>query len=180
MDMEKGIKIAIFVLATVIILSFFLPWAHVQSNQVGLFTKVLTGQRQKNVASISGLQVPMMANGNGARLISSIAKIFYPTMKNIGLKSFAVVLIPLLAIIIGALNYFYEKYPWVNLGIAIVGVLIFLVATIKLATTDLDKLVLQIKIGFGMWTILISYLAIGVLAGLRYAAVLKHKELPSE
>ena len=176
METERIIKIAIFALAAVIVISFLLPWAHVESKQVGTFTKVLTGQRQKNVASISGLQIPLMANGDGARLISSIAKIFNPSIENINIKSFLVIFIPLLALAMAACNYLYEKHPWANLAIAIIGILIFLVAVIKLATTDLDKMVLQIKIGLGMWAILISYLAIGVLATIRFIRLHKAQQ----
>jgi len=165
--MGKYIKPAILVLSIVIVLSFFLPWVTVQSKQAGAFTKALTGKRQQNIAAISGLQVPIMANGDEARLISSIAKIFNPSVEHVGLKSFLVVVIPLLAVAMAGLNHLYEKNKWANSAVAVVGILIFLVAVFKLTTTDLDKLVLQIKIGIGMWATLISFLGIGILSALR-------------
>ena len=165
--MGKYIKPAIFVLSIAIVVSFFLPWVMVQSKQTGAFTKALTGKRQQNIAAISGFQVPVMANGDEARLISSIAKIFNPSVDNIGLKSFLVVVIPLLAVAIAGVNYLYEKNKWANAAVAVLGILIFLVAIFKLTTTDLDKLILQIKIGIGMWVTLISFLGIGIASALR-------------
>lgn len=52
---------------------------------------------------------------------------------------------------------------WVGLAIGIVGIAIFAFATFKITTTDLDKLVLKVNIGYGLWLTLVGYLGIGIL-----------------
>jgi len=56
-------RLAFLVLTVIICIAFFLPWVKVRSEAVGGFTKILTGKKQMEVASISGFQVPVLANG---------------------------------------------------------------------------------------------------------------------
>ncbi|MFH1414354.1 MAG: hypothetical protein ABIG56_05860 [Candidatus Omnitrophota bacterium] len=159
--MDKFLKLVVLACCIVVIIAFFLPWVNVESQQAGSITKVLTGKRQGSIASISGIQVPVMANSDESRLLISIAKIFFPKVDNVDKKSFAVCLIPLLALIIIALNLTIGSNKMVQLACAVLGVLIFAVPLFKIMTTDMDKLILQINIGIGLWLILLSYLAIG-------------------
>ena len=161
--MDNVIWLVVVVLTVVIFLSFFLPWANVQSEQVGMFSKLLTGKSQAQVAAISGFKIPILANGKDARLMISIIKIFNPDIQNADKKSFAVWGIPFLAIIICAVSYFFGKNKWVNIVLGSLGVGIFFIAVFKIKTTDLDKLVLNVKIAPGMWLILYSYLGIGIM-----------------
>jgi len=161
MDNMRFLLIA--ALTVIIFLSFFLTWVSVQSEQVGMFSKLLTGKKQASIANISGFKVPILANGEDARLMISIIKIFNPNIKNADKKSYAVWLIPLLAIIICIVSYYYGGNKWVNIAFGLFGAGIFFIAFFKIKTTDLNKLVLNVKIGLGMWFILYSYLAIGIV-----------------
>ena len=55
-------KLVAIVIACIIVLGFFLPWARVESKQVGAITKILTGKRQEGIDAISGFKIPVMAN----------------------------------------------------------------------------------------------------------------------
>ena len=171
--MCKICKLLILVCVAAIVLGFFLPWAQVESKQVGSIVKMLTGKRQQTVDSISGFDIPMMANSEESRLARSVIKIFNPSIENADKKTFLVYVIPLLALIILGLAFYFGKNKWVYLGFGIIGLLIFFVALYKIKTTDLDKLILQIKIGIGMWMILWGYLLIGVLGITRFISLLK-------
>ena len=173
--MEKNLNAAISVLCIVIIVSLFLPWVGASSKQAGIFTKALTGKRQEGIARISGIQIPIMANREEARLTATIAQVFSPGIENVDKKSFLVLLIPLLAVVFMILNIAYGKKRWTNILFCAIGITIFASALFKIITTDLDKIVLQIKIGIGMWLILYSYLAIGVIGALRLAGLIKKK-----
>ena len=74
------------------------------------------------------------------------------------------------AVIIFLVSYFFGKNRWVNLVIGVLGTAIFLVAVYKIKITDLDKMVLKIDMGTGLWLTLWSYLFMG-LAGLAMFAV---------
>lgn len=145
-----------------IILAFFLPWVIVGSEQVGAVSKLLTGKRQETVDSISAFRVPILANSSEARLMITIIKIFSPDVKDADKKSFLIWSIPLLAVIIFLLSYFFGKNRWLNLACGIVSSAIFFIAVYKIKTTDLDKMILQISMGSGLWLTLWAYLIIGL------------------
>jgi len=62
--MDNMYKSLILILAAVIVVGFFLPWVSVESQQVGTFTKLLTGKRQVSVDLISGVEIPILANSD--------------------------------------------------------------------------------------------------------------------
>jgi len=159
---QKPGMMLVSILAAIIIISFFLPWVTVRSEQVGKVSKLLTGRQQSTIDSISGFRIPILANGKDARLMINIIKIFNPGVKNADKKSFLVWVIPLLVLGIITAKYLYGENQWLNLGIGILGCAIFLVAVFKIMTTDMDKFVLKVIIGPGLWFTLLAYLGIGV------------------
>jgi len=156
-------KTIMAVLVLVIVVSFFLPWVSVESQAVGGVTKLLTGKEQAKIDSISGFKVPVLANSEESRFMITVIKIFQPDIKDADKKSFLIWGVPLLAVVMLGLTHMLKDNKWVRLAIGIIGVVIFVFATFKIATTNLDKLVLNIKIGYGLWLILIGYLGIGIL-----------------
>ena len=163
------------ILATVICISLFLPWVNVESPMVGTVAKVLTGKRQADIASISGFAVPGLANGPDARLMLSIIKIFNPGVTDADKKSWLIWGVPLFAIAIFLLGLFIADNKWFNLGVAVIGILIFIVGAYKINTTDLNKLVLDAKIGTVVWLTLYGYLGLGIIAALNFVKGLANK-----
>jgi hypothetical protein len=173
--MAKLFNLVVVVLAMVIVISFFLPWAMVQSQAVGTFSKILTGKTQSDIASISGFGIPRMANSEDSRLAVSVIKIFNPGVKDADKKSYLVWLAPLFAVAAAMMLIFLGKNKWVNLAVGAICVLIFVVGVYKIAATDLDKLVLNVKISAGLWLTLYGYLGMG-LAGIAGFAALQLKK----
>jgi hypothetical protein len=164
-------NIIIFALAAVIFVSFFLPWAHVEAQAVGAVSKLLTGKAQANIDSISGFKVPVMANSPDARLAMSVIQIFSPGIKNADKKSFLIWVVPLLAVAMAAAVSVMGRNKWVNLAIAVIGIAIFAVGTFKVMTTDLNKLVLNVRIGAGLWLTFWGYLGIGLASLANFAGL---------
>jgi len=160
MDIKKNLML---LLVIVIFISFFLPWISVESEAVGGVTKLLTGKKQSTIDSISGFKVPVLANSEESRFMISVIKIFQPKIQNADKKSFLIWGVPLLAVAMLGLTRVFKDNKWVRLGIGIVGIAIFVVATHKITTTDLDKLVLKVNATYGLWLILFGYLGIGIL-----------------
>jgi len=156
-------KTLMLVLVLVILVSFFLPWVSVEAEAVGGVTKLLTGKKQATLDSISGFKVPVLANSEESRFMISIIKIFQPNIKDADKKSFLIWIVPLLAVVMLGLIKALENNKWVRLGVGAVGIAIFTVATFKIVTTDLDKLVLKVNIAYGLWLILVGYLGIGII-----------------
>ncbi|MFC1805216.1 hypothetical protein ACFLZ3_05275 [Candidatus Omnitrophota bacterium] len=164
------------ILSVVVFVSFFLPWVQVESQAVGAVAKAITGKKQASIAGISGFQVPVLANGPESRLMISIIKIFNPGITDADKKSFLIWVVPLLAAVMFLLFLKFGHNKWVNLGIGIVGCAIFLIATFKIMTTDLDKLVLNVRIGIGLWLVFFGYLGMGLLGVLDFVKPLLGKK----
>jgi hypothetical protein len=166
--MNKSLKISMLVFTIIICVSFFLPWVDVQSQAIGGISKFISGEKQASLKTISGFQVPILANGSDAKLMITIIKIFNPAITDADKKSWLIWCIPGLAVVLFILTLFLGKDKWVNLGVGIVGVAIFAVATFKILTTNLDKLVLNVSIAPGLWVLLYSYLGIGIIGLFRF------------
>jgi hypothetical protein len=173
--MKKGSLIC-GILAVIIFVSFFLPWMKVESPMVGTLTKVLTGKSQSEITRISGFDIPILANGPDARLMISIIKIFNPNIKNADKKAWLIWSIPLFAIIIFLLSLAMMNKPWFNLAIGIIGILIFVIGAYKIKTTDLDKLVLNVRIAVGVWLTLWSFLGLGLTGTTNFIKSLSGKK----
>jgi len=171
--MDKIFKVLVFIFVGMIILGFFLPWVNVGSKQVGYISKILTGKQQQTIDSISGFKIPILANSTESRLLISVVKIFNPEIDNVEKKSFLVWLIPISGLAILALSLFLGNNKWVNLSLGIIGTLIFFGVVYKLKTTDLDKIVLQVKISTGLWFILWAYLGVGLISIAKFIKLLK-------
>jgi hypothetical protein len=168
-------KTVLLVLVALIVVSFFMPWISVKSEAVGGITKVLTGKKQSQMASISAFQVPVLANSEESRFMISVIKIFSPNIKDADKKSFLIWVVPSLAVLILAVKSILKNNKWADLTIGIIGCVIFSVAFFKIQTTDLDKLVLKVVIAYGLWITLLAYLGIGLLSLGSFLKLLKSK-----
>lgn len=169
--MKRNIALA---LAAVIVISFFLPWVSVEAGLAGKLTKMINIEEQKvQLYSISGFKVPILANSEESRLMITVIKIFEPNITNADKKSFLIWVVPILAIAMFFAGDIFKNNKWVFLGIGVMGVLIFLGSTIKILTTDLDKVVMKINIGYGFWLVLIGYLGLGIMGAIKFLEIQK-------
>ncbi|MCF7872862.1 MAG: hypothetical protein K9L80_01475 [Candidatus Omnitrophica bacterium] len=159
----KGLKLIRLGLVVIIFVSFFLPWVSVESETMGKVSKLLTGKAQANISAVSGFQVPILANSQDSRFMISIIKIFKPQINNADKKSFLIWIVPLLAIALFFISIGFKNKKLVKLLIGLICVAIFAGAIYKINITDLDKLVLNVKIAYGLWITLLSYLAFGLI-----------------
>lgn len=158
----------IAILAVLICISFFLPWVHVESQVVGGLARIFTGTRQPTLTTISGFDVPGLANGPDARMMISVIEIFNPGITDADRKSWFVWGSPLLAIAIALLSLITGRKKWFDLSLAIIGILIFIMGVYKIKAADLDKVVLNVKIGRGLWLTLYGYLGLGIVGALGF------------
>lgn len=154
----------VILLGTVIIIcaAFFLPWVSVDSKAVGGVSKFLTGTEQSSIATISGFQVPILANGEESRLMISIIKIFQPSVTDADKKSYLIWGVPLLSVLLFGISNAFNKKRWVHLSIALIGIAIFAVGVFKITTTDMDKVIIQVNMALGLWLTLCGYLTLGL------------------
>ena len=154
-------KVAIFLIVMVIFIAFFLPWVSVESPAAGKISEILTGKKQGGFYSVSGFQVPILANSSESKLIITVIKLFNPGIKDADKKSWLIWAVPGLAVIMLMLLWLWGNNRWLLLVLGISGVAIFGAATFKILTTNLDKLVLKVTIVYGLWALLTGYLLLG-------------------
>ena len=165
---DKVYKFLMVVLAGAVIAGFFLPWITVESKPVGSLMKILTGQHQETVQGISGFRIPIFANREESHIIITIATLFKPGIENVDKKSYLVWAVPVLAFIILVLALHNDRSELLNFLFAVIGLVIFAYSFYKLQTTNLDKLLFEVKPGLGGWLTLGGYLSIGVLGFLQF------------
>lgn len=170
-----AVKFGLILLAALIIISFFLPWVSVHSPAVAGISKVLTGKKQETIDSISGFDVPMLANSSESRFMIEVIQIFNPGIKNADKKSYLIWIVPLLAVAMLAALWLNFANKWLHLFCAAISFLLFFVSLYKIMTTDMDKLVLNVRIASGLWLVLYAYLGIGILCALNFGALVRNK-----
>ena len=117
-------------------------------------------------SQVSGVQIPQMANQPHAQVAEALLELFTTTRQRIGAKSYAVYLVPGIAVLCGALLTLFGRIPAVAIGIAALCAAIAGVGFWKLLTTDMDMLFIAITIGPGVWGSLWAYATLAIAAGL--------------
>jgi len=121
---------------------------------------------------VTGFQIPRMANHESTRTIMLLVERFEKKREHVGAKSYAVYLLPGLALLFGLLLVRFDKTPWLA---GLVGIACLAVAGVgawKLLTTPLDTPVIAVRIDYGLWVALLAYVG---LAGSAAASVLPPK-----
>ncbi len=115
---------------------------------------------------VSGAQIPQMANQKNAQVALAVIELLTNTRQHIGLKSYAVYLVPGLALLCGLLLTFMGHRPSVAWVVALLCAGIAGVGFWKLLTTNTRTLFVAITIGRGLWLSLWAYAGLAVAAAL--------------
>ncbi|MDD5115480.1 MAG: hypothetical protein PHW98_00190 [Candidatus Omnitrophica bacterium] len=166
--MNKTCNLIVLLCAITICVSFFLPWVGVESKMAGGISRLIGGKGYVSLKTISGFQVPILANGPDAKLMISIVKLFNPASADIHKRSWLIWMVPGLAVIMALLILSLEKNRWVNLSAGVMGVAIFSLAAFQILKADLDKVILQVAVLPGLWITLWSYMGIGLVGIFRF------------
>lgn len=115
---------------------------------------------------VSGMQIPQMANQQNAQVAMALVELLTNQRQHVGAKSYAVYLVPGLALLCGGLLTVLGTRRAVSLGVAGLCAVIAGAGFWKLLTTNTQARFLAITIGPGLWQSLWGY------AGLAAAALL--------
>ena len=114
---------------------------------------------------VSGAEIPQMANQEKAKVAMALVELFTHTRQRIGLKSYAVYLVPGLVLLCAVLLTFAGARP-VAWGVALLCTGIAGAGFLKLLTTNTQTLFVAITIGRGLWLSLWAYVGLAVAAAL--------------
>ena len=185
-----ALKTLIWLSVSAALVGFYLPRAKAEVRDAGVFKLLSSGMRRSLGSEgkfhssartpgsgwnpftvtdvptqVNGFQVPMLANKRQVKLVQALVALFTKNQDNIGLKSFAVYLLPGLAGLFGALLVSGRMSRPVALGIAVLCIVIVIVGTWKLLTVNPKKSLMVVQICSGLWLSLVAY------AGLTFAGV---------
>ena len=115
---------------------------------------------------VSGIQIPQLANQQDAQVAVALIELLTNERQHVGVKSYAVYLLPGIALLCAFLLTWCGRRAPVAIGTAIVCVLVAGVGFWKLLTTNTQALFIAISIGPGLWLSLWAYVGLAVAAGL--------------
>lgn len=119
---------------------------------------------------VSGVQIPQMANQENAQVALALMELLTNTRQHVGLKSYAVYLLPGLAILCGALLTVLGRVRAAALGVAALCAVVAGAGFWKLLTTNTSTLFIAITIGPGLWLSLWGYVGLAAAALVAAAA----------
>ena len=70
--MKRTYPLIMVIIASIIFVSFFLPWVRIEPGQMGMLKKFFAGKQISRLAIVSAFQIPVMANSKDRRLIIKI------------------------------------------------------------------------------------------------------------
>jgi len=114
---------------------------------------------------VSGFQIPQLANQNHAQVAEALWELLTTERHHLGTKSYAVYLLPGIALCCGLVLTWVVGNAPVAVGITVLCGLIAGVGYWKLLTTDTQTLFIAITIGPGLWLSLLGYVGLAVVAG---------------
>ena len=113
---------------------------------------------------VSGVQIPQMANQEHAQVAMAVVELLTNTRQHLGAKSYAVYLLPGLALLCAMLLTGLRNRVPVAVGIALVCAAIAGAGFRKLLTTNTTTLFVAVTIGEGLWLSLWGYVGLAASA----------------
>ena len=118
---------------------------------------------------ITGAMIPQLANRRNVKTITQLAKLFTKTDERLGLKSYAVYVLPALILLFAALLTRYGHQALIRMMIALCAALVAGLGFWKLLTID-TRAQFALVIGPGLW------MSLGAYAGISAVAILASKK----
>lgn len=182
--MTRLLRGLVWASVTTAVVGFFLPWARLRLREplIGgarrlerITVTVRQGDRTISGAlpsleeiptRVSGWQIPRLANQPHAQLALALLELATNTHQHIGLKSYAVYLVPGMALLCGLLLTAWGHRMGVAVGTALWCAGMAAVGFWKLSTLTARSPVAAIVIGHGLWMSVWAYVGLAVIAGL--------------
>lgn len=182
MTSKRLFLIAAWVCAGATVAGLFLPWAHLSLRDSSTMQQWGTGRIAVKIRrgadtisgdlpspadiprQVTGAQIPQLANQGKAKVAVALFELFTEQRQRLGLKSYAVYLIPGIALLCAVLLTVWGQARAVAFGVAVGCALVAGLGLWKLLTADTKTLFVAITIGHGLWLSLWSYLGLSVAA----------------
>ena len=115
-------------------------------------------------SQVTGAHIPQMANQEHAKVVMALVELFTHRPQDLGRKSYAVYLVPGLALFCGLLLTVLGRRWIVSLAVALLCGAVAAVACWKLLTVNTHTLLVAIQIGRGLWQSVWAYVGLTLCA----------------
>ena len=135
-----------------------------------IFAGLTTGTRQiaRKFSGIppriSGFRIPLVANSRVSKNVMELVESFSKKKENVGLKSWAVYALPVLAVLLGALLMREPVDFRIALLVATVGLIVSVGGVLQLLTLDLTNDFVKVDFDYGLWLSLAAYCGLALTA----------------
>ncbi len=190
--MRTGFVISVWLCVGAAVAGFFLPWARIELQesatlplpslgpltaehievQIRRESQIITGDLRSLAQvprQLSGFQIPQFVNQALAQAAIALAEVFTHKRQRPELKSYAVYLLPGLAILCGVLMTTWGTRPSVAIGVATLCTVVAAAGFWTLLTRDTHVPFVTVTIGPGLWLSLWAYVALAGCTALHIA-----------
>jgi hypothetical protein len=158
---------------------FFLPWARIElkgseRKELGRIAlrirrgaETLTGDLptlSDIPRKVSGAQIPRLANQKNSQLLLALVELATNTRQEVGLKSYAVYLLPSLALLSGLLLIFLDERRLIVILVGLFCAALSAFGFWRLLTLKTTTPFASITIGHGLWLSLWGYVGLAMSA----------------
>ena len=169
--MRRAALAAAWVSVAAVTAAFFLPWARVDlrgvtaHEEAGRVSRV-TLQVRGFPRQVSGAHIPGLARQEDAQVMVALLELLTNTRQHATLKSYAVFLVPGVALLCGLLLTGWSDRPAVTRGVAVICAAAAAGGGWKLLALEPGRSAIAVTIGSGLW------ISVGAYVGLAASAVL--------
>lgn len=170
--------------SALIVISFFLPWAQADVSATGVskslasslkgtpFAEKVAGKLNEATDAIgsmgdltlktrvSGYSIPVLVNQKSSKTAISLAEIMFKNVEGLDVKSYAVYLLPVLAVLCSFLSILGLKNKLFVIAMLLIAGVILIAGLYNLYTVDMQSITVKITIMNGLWFTMYGFLVI--------------------
>ena len=182
--MRPPLKLLVWMSVGGALIGFFLPWAKLELIKETQLEKQFASSARRALAKsfgaskpsrpkqakslptiptrVSGFQIPILANRKNVKVITDLTALFTKKKEEVGLKSYAVYLVPGTALLVGMLLTVWGASRPVVIGAGVLCAAVAGTGFWTILTTDLKSMSLRIE--WGLWISLLAYVGLAFAA----------------
>jgi len=117
---------------------------------------------------VSGFQIPRLANREDKRIVMALMEMVTKE-RQIGLKSYAVYLLPGVALLCAGFLSMGAGNRWQDSGVGVLCAAVAGFGTWKILTTDIETLMITAEVGPGLWLSIAGYVGLSLAAFVQFS-----------
>ncbi len=163
-----NINVGFVICLGLVIWGFFLPWIEIESSFFNRLTRVAGGEESVVMKKITGYEIPKMANSKKVKAFRQVAHVFVKDTRNIGMKSYAVYMIPAMGMLL------FWLFLWAETKKKAANILVMFLAwsfsgflAYRLLSVNASNTAALAIFSYGLWISIIAIAVMGLCASFK-------------